>query len=274
MTEPVYHLVFRGEVLEGQDRSAVARRIMVLLKIDAPKVKALFSGQSVVLKRDVPKAVAARFQAAFRDAGARLRVAQVQPPPAAKPTLAERLAVEEVGRSSPPAVASSPQAAEADAGPLPGRPIQQAVAADLPQGDGWTLAAEGGDLVSADELPRPQPLAVDVSHISAAPANSGSLADVLPPPPQPPPAPDTSALELDAPGADLAPQRDMPELELDLSALSLAEVGADLGEGVEAVLPLPVPEADFELAPTGADLETLPRKPPPPPPDTSHLDVE
>lgn len=278
MTEPVYHLVFRGEVLDGHDRSAVARRLMALLKIDAPKVRALFSGDPVVLKRAVPKAVAARYQAAFREAGARLRVAPVQAeaPTAAKPSLAERLAAEEVAPSAPPAEASRSQPAEAaaDAAAAPGRPIQQTVPADVPGGDGWTLAAPGGDLVSADELPRPQPVAVDVSHLSAAPANSGSLADVLPPPPPPPPAPDTSGFALDAPGVDLAPSRDLPQLELDLSALSLAEAGVDLREGMEAGLPLPIPEGDFDLAPPGADIETLPRKPPPPPPDTSHLHIE
>lgn len=289
VTEPVYNLVFRGEVLEGQDRSAVARRLMALLKIDAAKVKALFSGQPVVLKRKVPRAVAAKFQAAFRDAGARLRVApveaeaeaQTQPaasPIAAKPSLAERLAAEEAAESA--ASASSTESSQgatgsaADPSAASGRPIQQAVAADLPGGEGWTLAAEGNDWVSADELPRAQSVAVDVSHLSAAPANSGSLEDVLPPEPPPPPPPDTSELQLDAPGADLAVQRDVPELELDLSALSLAEAGADLAEGVEADLPLPIPEPDFDLAPAGADLETLPRKAPPPPPDTSHLGVE
>lgn len=294
MTEPVYNLVFRGEVLEGQDRSAVARRLMALLKMDVARVKALFSGQPVVLKRNVPKAVAARFQAAFRDAGARLRVAPAEAgtppaagaeptpaakqPPAAKQTLAQRLAAEEAAASSeqPEASGASAGATAGDPSAAPGRPIQRTVAANLSAGDDWTLAAQGGDLVSEDELPRAEPLAVDVSHLSAAPANSGSLEDVLPPAPPPPPAPDTSDLELDETGADLAPApaRDVPELELDLSALTLAETGADLGEGIETGLPLPVPEPDFDLAPAGADIETLPRKPPPPAPDTSYLEVQ
>lgn len=292
MTEPVYNLVFRGEVLEGQDRPAVARRLMALLKIDAPKVKALFSGQPVVLKRQVPRDVAAKFQAAFRDAGARLRVAPVETgtdtgtraepapsAPAVRPTLAERLAAEEAAEAAPESAsaATGQQAAgtpAADPSAALGRPIRKVLPADLPGGEGWTLTAAGQDLLSADELVRAQPLAVDVSHLSAAPAHSGSLEDVLPPPPPPPPPPDTSAFQLDEAGADLAVQRDVPELELDLSSLSLAEAGADLAEGVEADLPLPVPESDFDLAPPGADLETLPRKPAPPPPDTSHLDVE
>ncbi|MCC5888872.1 MAG: hypothetical protein JJT88_20725 [Gammaproteobacteria bacterium] len=279
MAEPVYNLVFRGEVLEGQDRSAVARRLMALLKMDVAQIKSLFSGQPVVLKRRVPKAVAARFQAAFRDAGARLRVAPAEAEaaaPAAKQTLAERLAAEEAVSSSTALTESGPRTVETAGDPAaaPGRPIQQTIAAGVRAGDDWTLSAQGRDLVSADEIARPQPVAVDVSHLSAAPANTGSLEDVLPPPPPPPPVPDTSALELDAPGVDLAPPREVPELVLDLSALSLAETGADLGEGVEVDLPLPVPEPEFDLAPAGADIETLPRKPPPPPPDTSHLEVE
>lgn len=295
MTEPVYNLLFRGEVLEGQDRSAVARRLMVLLKIDAPKVKAMFSGRPVVLRRHVSKDVAARFQAAFREAGARLRVAPAEAAapasaataseataseapatgaPATKTTLAQRLAAQEAA-SSDAADDGRPGALEpvADLSAVSGRPAQQAVAVDLPGGGGWTLVPEGRDLVAEDELPRSRPVVVDVSHLSAAPANSGSLEDVLPPA-VPPIVPDTSGLELDAPGTDLAPVREVADLELDLSGLTLAAVGADLAEEVEAGLPLAIPDPDFGLAPPGAEIETLPRKPPPPPPDTSHLDVE
>lgn len=275
MTEAVYNLVFRGEVLDGQDRAAVARRLMALLKIDAPKVKALFSGQPVVLKRNVPKSVAARFQAAFRDAGARLRVGPAEASaPAAKPKLAERLAAEDTASSLSPDSRPGMDAIVPVLSPAPGRLIQGAVAVDPYGREGWTLAAEGGDLISEDERPHVQPVAVDVSHLSAAPANSGSLEDVLPPAPPPPPAPDTSRLELDAPGIDLAVRRHVPALELDLSAFALAEAGADLAEPVEARLYLAIPEPDFDLAPPGADIEILPRKPPPPVPDTSHLGVE
>lgn len=274
-----YRLVFRGEVLEGQDRSAVAQRLAALLKLDAPKVKALFSGKPVVLKRDVPKDVAARYQAAFRDAGARLRVsataaegAERQGAPAARPTLAQRLAAQEAANEPPEA--SSPAAADANPGAAPGRPIQAMLPEHVTGGVAWSVAPAEGDLLDDAERQRAPAVAVDVSHLSAAPAGSGSLQDVLPKSPPPPPAPDTSHLELDAPGADLAPPLSLPQVELALDYLTLAEPGADLGEERSESLPLPIPEPGFDLAPAGADLETLADEPPPPPPDVSHLKVE
>ncbi len=278
MSETGYRLVFRGEVLEGQDRSAVAQRLAALLKLDAPKVKALFSGKPVILKRDVPKDVAARYQAAFRDAGARLRVTAVAAEESvhdaapAKPTLAQRLAAQEA--AAEPAEPSSPAAAAGNPGAAPGRPIQATLPEHVAGGEDWSLAPAEGDLLAASERQQAPEVAVDVSHLSAAPAGSGSLQDVLPKPPPPPPAPDTSHLELDAPGVDLAPPRSQPEIDLALGSLTLAEPGADLGEGRSEALPLPIPEPDFDLAPPGADLETLADEPPPPPPDVSHLKVQ
>ncbi len=301
MSGASYHLVFRGEVLEGQDRTAVARRLAALLKLDAPKVRALFSGKPVVLKRNVPKDVAVRYQAAFRDAGARLRVtsagqASTQSDDAGsghpgsgrprsadagsgrprsadagsaqaeastrKPSLAERLAAQEAAAQSESSQAVS------------GRPIQATLPPDLEAGDDLSVAPAEGDLVRSEERPVIPTVAVDVSHLSAAPPNSGSFADVLPPSPSPPPAPDTSHLELDAVGIDLSPPRQLTELKLDLSALTLAEPGADLAADRREAPPVPVPEPEFDLAPPGSDLETLPKDEPPPPPNVSHLKLE
>ncbi|MCH2099047.1 MAG: DUF805 domain-containing protein, partial [Pseudomonadales bacterium] len=63
MSEPIYNLVFRGEVLEGQHRAVVAKRLATLLKIDPGKAGTLFSGRAIVLKRNASKAVAAKYQA-------------------------------------------------------------------------------------------------------------------------------------------------------------------------------------------------------------------
>jgi hypothetical protein len=285
MAEPTYHLVFRGEVLEDQRPADVCRRLATLLKMSPEKAKQLFGGRQVVLKRDVPKAVAARYQAAFRKAGARLRVlpadSEAKPagsrtegsketgaPPAAaparKPTLAQRLAAEEESReaSEPAAVATAAQ----------GHPAAARVPDDAPGADAFSVAPEGSDLVAADELRRPPPVEVDVSHLSAAPPRTGSLEDVIRRP-EPPPPPDTSMLSLDAPGVDLTDAQEVEPPELDLSALSLAEPGAWAGQA-ERPPPPPAPDADFSLAEPGADLGPGERPPAPPPPSTDHLQIE
>lgn len=69
-----YRLIFRGEILEGQHRAVVKRRLMELLKLDPARLEKLFSGEPVVLKRDADRKTAARYQALFKQAGGRLRV--------------------------------------------------------------------------------------------------------------------------------------------------------------------------------------------------------
>lgn len=286
MSEERFHLVFRGEVLEGQHPAVVGKRLAALLKIDEARARALFSGKPVVLKRDLPKAMAAKYQAAFRKAGARLRAmpavadfgkAESPPPPARppqpqarpegrKPSLAERLAQETAAAEA--AASGAPTAG--DPSEAPGHPAAIGIPDDVPGANAFSLAPEGEDLVSDAERARPPVVEVDVSHLSAAPAESGSLEDLIDRTPPPPP-PDTSALSLDEVGVDLSEAVEVAELRIDLSALSLAEPGADLGVADSAPPPVAAPDPDFSLAEPGADLDETPRPPPPPAPDTSHL---
>ncbi|MDZ7827489.1 MAG: hypothetical protein U5R48_17495 [Gammaproteobacteria bacterium] len=290
MAEPTYHLVFRGEVLEDQQPADVCRRLAALLKMPPEKAKQLFGGRQVVLKRDVPKAVAARYQAAFRKAGARLRVLPAEDGvkmagsgesrskaggsataessrdagPGRKPTLAERLAAEEASREA--------ETTTAPATAAPGHPAAATVPDDAPGADAFSVAPEGGDLVAPEEIQRPPPVEVDVGHLSAAPPQTGSLEDVIRRP-EPPPPPDTSMLSLDAPGVDLSEVHEVEPPELDLSALSLAEPGAG-PEPAERPPPPPAPDPGFSLAEPGADLGPGEQAPAPPPPSTDHLELE
>jgi hypothetical protein len=67
-----YNLIFRGEVLEGQHPAVVRKRLGETFA--AQQLDLLFSGRPVVIKRQVDAATAARLQALFKQAGARLRV--------------------------------------------------------------------------------------------------------------------------------------------------------------------------------------------------------
>ena len=282
MTDPSFHLVFRGEVLEGQDPAAVAERLATLLKMDPARAGALFSGKPVVLKRAVPKAVAAKYQAAFKKAGARLRAmpaeataadasapARTEPPavpagtPAKKPSHAERLAAAEATQAAAPAKGAAP-GVEAS-----GHPAAAGVPDDAPGATAFSLAPATGDLVAEDERPQVAPVVVDVSHLSAAPPGTGSLEDVLEPLP-PPPVPDVSGLSLAEAGADIGPARDEVVAEVVVPDIGIAEAGAEI-ETLASPPPLAVPDVDFGVAAVGADLDPQTRPPPPPPPDVSHI---
>ena len=69
-----YRLIFRGELLDGQHRAVVKRRLSEALKLKDGQVEKLFSGQPVILKREVDRTAAAQYQALFKKAGAQLRV--------------------------------------------------------------------------------------------------------------------------------------------------------------------------------------------------------
>jgi hypothetical protein len=184
-----YKLLFRGEVLEGQHPAVVRKRLGTLASFGSEHLDLLFSGRPVVVKRDADVATAARLQALFKQAGARLRVAEA----------AE--AVAEVAE----AVA---EAAE-DGSPAGRDKVQPAL----------ELLPSGSPVLSDDERRRWLPRDVDTSRLSLAEAGTRlGVASVVPAtdrtvpsfdlapvgvrlgeprPPSSAPAPDTSHLQIE-----------------------------------------------------------------------------
>ena len=306
MSEPIYNLVFRGEVLEGQHRAVVAKRLAALLKLDPGKAGALFSGKAIVLKRNAPKAVAARYQAAFRKAGARLRVMAAEGVEAANPaaarsskaeavasgrkaraeepvdvldtrkrSLAERLASEAATRPRADTPGAVPPrevpAGRASAAPsFPAR-AQAHIAAPPPNaGEHLSVASASGDLIREDERPRIEAVEVDVSHLSVAAAESGSLAGLAAAPPAP--VPDTSGISLAEVGSDIGAVSEPVTASVAAPDIGLAEAGADL-ETLPTPPPPPVADVNFGVAALGADLDPSDKPAPPPAPDVSHISM-
>jgi hypothetical protein len=69
----MYRLVFRGEILDGQHRAVVKRRLKELLNLSDSQVETLFAEGPVVIKRNVDEATAKKYQVLFKKAGGRLR---------------------------------------------------------------------------------------------------------------------------------------------------------------------------------------------------------
>ena len=308
MSEPIYNLVFRGEVLEGQHRAVVAKRLAAMLKLDPGKAGALFSGKAIVLKRNAPKAVAARYQAAFRKAGARLRVMAAEGAEAAnsaaarssraeaaapasghgarapesvdvsdarQQSLADRLATEAAAKPHAEAPGAAPPreepAAPAAAGMAFLARAQAHIAAPPPNaGEHLSMASASGDLIREDERPRIEAVDVDVSHLSMAPAESGALAGLMAAPPVP--VPDTSGISLAEVGSDLGAASEPVAASVAAPDIDLAEAGADL-ETLPTPPSPPVPEVNFGVAALGADLDPADKVAPPPAPDVSHISM-
>jgi hypothetical protein len=79
VTASLLQLVFHGECLDGHDPVAVRRAVVKALKLDEKRAARLFSGQRVVLRREVSAAAAERHIARFAQMGALVHAEPSQP---------------------------------------------------------------------------------------------------------------------------------------------------------------------------------------------------
>lgn len=73
-----YNIIFEGKVLPGKDVDSVKKGLMALLKADTKAIDRLFSGNPVVIQKNVDEATAEKFRKAFESAGALCAVEPVQ----------------------------------------------------------------------------------------------------------------------------------------------------------------------------------------------------
>jgi hypothetical protein len=158
MAERRYDIQFAGELVEGAEAGIVRGRLRERFKLSPEALERLFSGRPVVVKHNLDEAAALRYRAAFREAGAILRIDAVDAPALDRPTAARS------GPEGPGSLASG----------------------------GLTLAPPGTEV---GEAPRPGPRDIDTSHLSLIGGNDWTLADCDRPPP-PAPIPDLSHLAL------------------------------------------------------------------------------
>ncbi len=245
-------MVFRGEVLEGQHKAVVKQRLGAVLKLDGERLDALFTGKAVTIRKDTDPDTAARFEIAFKRAGARLRVVSAAlttaPPPETQP-------------------APTPEQSIVPGRPtVPGRPQETDTVAEADSG--FRLAPVGVMLVAPRPVvPAP---AVDLSHLTLA-----ALGTALGTPrPVTASAPDTSHLSLAAAGVDLGVPA-LPIAAMDAPEWEVANVGVDLmPPSPDIELEFDFDAIDFDLSPPGTLLMDVDDTPPPAPPDTSHLRME
>ncbi len=211
MSDQLFDIVFRGDIIPGHQIDDVKQRLAKLFKTDKSRIDGLFCGAVVQLKRNVDSATASKYKAVLIKAGAQVeRVpagsrSQKVAPPTRRPAqnrgkhLAERLAEQ----------------------------VQQSEA-----GSAWTLSPVGESLLSDNERAQPEAVAIDTSRLSIRPLQ-GDLLDEdekrrfveleL----------DFSGYEVAAVGTNLVNDDEvlpLPEVEIDVSDLKLAPVGSDLGE--------------------------------------------
>jgi len=227
MSESLYRLTFSGELLEGQHSAVVKKKLGVLLKVPPERLDKLFSGETVVIKKSVDKTTAARFQAAFKQAGGQLRVSQFT---AAKPVVSV-----EGASNFDLAAAGSNLLAEPKV--VPERNIETGH---------LIVAAAGSDILEEEYKRQPTEEAPDVSHIS--------LSDETIFPPSEQLALDALVIEVQdwdvgAPGDDLLDEYPDIAVDINLEAISfeLAETGSLMDQDPGETQPPPPDTSHISL---------------------------
>ncbi|ARN75381.1 hypothetical protein [Oceanicoccus sagamiensis] len=259
MDQPLFDIIFTGQLVEGTDTDSAKSNLATLFKTSADNVEKIFNGKPQALKRGVDKAQALKYKAALHKAGLLVAFKAHQAAseaPAAKPQAPEQ------SQYQPPQQA-------------PQHPSQQAETAAAPAQkaeDDWSLAPAGSDLLKDNERQQSPEVAVDTSNIKMVSAFMEPEPEVK----AVPPAPDTRHLSAAAVGEDLLTEKPEapPPLPLNLDNISLAPAGTELEQLQDQRPPLDPDISGISIAEAGADLLEGQVKPPPPPaPNTDHMSV-
>jgi hypothetical protein len=214
MADPKYDVYFRGEIVPGADEIVVKAAIAKIFNADDATLNQLFSGKVNTIKKSVDKATAAKYQHAFKKAGAKavITVAKVDS-------------------------GSSISESKTMAAQLSRAPSSVSQTADV----NWDVSPIGSDLLTSVERRNIPDADIDTSAIKMLSPffeTENEERNV-------PLAPDTRHLSIAAVGEDMNPNRaePLPDLELDLSEFSVAEVGANLTDKKKKKIP-PAPDTN------------------------------
>jgi hypothetical protein len=211
MADPRYDIYFRGEILAGADEVQVKSAIAKIFKADTEKLSLLFSGKVNTIKKSVDKTTAAKYQQAFKQAGAKAVI-----------TLSKAAAQ----IADTPVPATKAETSKVESASIKTKPDTD---------DSWDVLPSGSDLLKPNERRNIPVTEVDTSGIKVvSPFAEIEMVEKIVPP-----APDTAHISIAAVGEDMNPERAAPvaDLELDLSAFTVAEAGARLMDKKEKKIP-------------------------------------
>lgn len=175
----MYQLVFSGEILKGQHRGVVKRRLRELLNLSEAQVEKLFNGEPAIVKRNIDEATAKKYQEEFKKAGAKLQVVPVEE------------AAEAAAAGTGPDESQAPDVDVADVGATMANESEEVPDAD------FEVAEVGSDMLIEPAVVVAPEINVDFD-VAEVGADIGDRDDR-----PPPPAPDVSHIKLVKPGPRL-----------------------------------------------------------------------
>ena len=251
MSGETYAIVFNGGIVEGFAADTVKAQLAKLLKTDAKKTSALFSGKQIVLKKTTDRAEAAKYGKALKKVGADVKIRIIKAGATAAP-------------AKPTAAPPKPAAAlAAETPPEPEAPVIDS--------SGISLAPNEGDLF--DPVPRAVTPEIDLSSFSVTENDDRPLAEPS----------EEVVVELDLSefsikdndGTALVEHEDEAIPPIEVPDFGLDEPGAMLETLQEEKELLNPSTIGMTLAIAGAELLEDEPPPPPPPraPDTSKINL-
>ena len=253
MSGETYAIVFNGGIVEGFAEDTVKAQLAKLLKTDAKKTAALFSGKQIVLKKTTDRAEAAKYGKALKKVGADVKIRIIKAGAAATAAPVKPAA-------APVKTAAAPAA---ETPPEPEAPVIDT--------SGISLAPNEGDLF--DPVPRAVIPEIDLSSFSVAENDGSPLVE--------PSAEVVVELDLsefsvkDNDGTALVEHEDEAIPPIEVPDFGLDEPGAVLETLQEEKELLNPSTIGMTLAIAGAELLEDEPPPPPPPraPDTSKINL-
>ena len=253
MSGETYAIVFNGGIVEGFAADTVKAQLAKLLKTDAKKTAALFSGKQIVLKKTTDRAEAAKYGKALKKVGADVKIRIIK-----AGTAATAAPVKPAAAPVKPAAAPA-----AETPPEPEAPVMDT--------SGISLAPNEGDLF--DPVPRAVIPEIDLSSFSVAENDGSPLVE--------PSAEVVVELDLsefsvkDNDGTALVEHEDEAIPPIEVPDFGLDEPGAVLETLQEEKVLLNPSTIGMTLAMAGAELLEDEPPPPPPPgaPDTSKINL-
>lgn len=257
-TEAKFDVVFRGDIVLGQNLLEVKQRLQQLFKADAAKINALFSGRPIPLKKNLDEASAKKYQVALTRAGAEVSLV---------PSAGSSPAVKPVVKPTAPK-APAPET-------IPSETIAPKTTTPEPVGSGFTLAAVGSNVSDPNQKNEQPKVNIDVSAISLR-ENEGNLMDAaelqheIVAPVQ---VPDFDVAEVGSMLVRDDEKTELPIVEIEPESWDLSELGADLLQENErqSEIVAEVQELQVDLAPVGSDLGQQKQNLTPVNPDISQL---
>ncbi|WP_053981414.1 hypothetical protein [Marinagarivorans algicola] len=239
MESEKFDLVFSGQILPRQELETVKANMAALFKISSAQVKVLFSGKTIVLKRNIDLTAANRYRVAIKKAGARVDLLK-----------AGTASTQVAAKAAEKAAASTHTSTQASAG----------TRADV-NGEANANAVSNSPPATPPQAPRRTPQApvakkTDDSRVSleALPVGEGLLAPSTDSPTTVV-VPDFEVLDS---GSDLLSEHEKAQvapLNIDLSAITVRELGP-LVDDTERVrmTSVTVTELQADILPAGSDL--------------------